>query len=91
MNDERISLSDAAAIAARWNKHLYRRTVAAARRGDRAIAERLFLIMRRRGAPDWQEREVIDALFPLVGQARGFLTSGEQQRALRRFEQRRRP
>jgi hypothetical protein len=90
MNDERISLSEAA-IASLGNEQLYRQALAAARRGDRDTASHLYVVMSERGLPYARQREVVDALFPLVRHARGFLTSSEQQRALRRFEQRRRP
>ena len=90
MKDERITGREAAS-ASFGNEHLYRDALAALRRGDRLTAERLLTVMLERGVPIWQEREVADALFPLVPHSRGFLTSREQQRALRRSEQRRRP
>ena len=88
MKDERSTLSEAA-IASLGNEQLYRAALAAVRRGDRAMAEHLYLVMSDRGQPFAQQREVVDALFPLVRHARGFLTTAEQQRALRAFERRR--
>jgi hypothetical protein len=88
MQNERSTLSEEA-IASLGNEQLYRAALAAVRRGDRATAERLYLVMSDRGLPYAQQREVVDALFPLVRHARGFLTTAEQQRALRHFERRR--
>jgi hypothetical protein len=89
MNEDRDTTTEPA-IARLADQELYRTALRAARRGDRAAGERLYLVMAARGLPHAQQREVIEALFPAVRHGRGFLTTAEQQRAMRRFERSRR-
>ncbi len=79
----------AQARAERSDDELSRDALLAARRGDRATAERLFVVMAERGLPYARLRALTQAIFPLERHSRGFLTAAEQHRALRTSGRRR--
>ncbi len=72
------------------DQDLYRAALRAARAGDRDTAARLYVLMADRGMAWTQQRDVMEAIFPSVPHARGFLTPAAQERAFRHFARSRR-